>query len=406
MMVFGKKCKKLDFMLTDSVTFCNHGGFGGAPRKVIETQRSYQLEQESDPEGWYRYRVEDLYSNATDKVAEFVGSDKENLVLVENVTTGVNTVLKSLQWLPGDKILITNQTFEAVKNTLTFMNKKNEEIEIVTMDIRFPIENKEQLVYQLEETLDANKDIKMVILDHIISVSAILMPIEDMIPVCHQRGVMVMVDGAHAPGQVQLQLDQIGADFYTGDLHKWCFTTRGCALLHVDPKHSDVINPLVTAYLHFHPRLRDRFVRQSTRDCTSMCIASAAIEFLEEIGGLDVITQHNTNLVDWAVEMLANAWKTKHLPVPRSLRAPFMSLVMLPADVNDVGIPATYQGSKKLMGKIYKKYAIHCACTAFDGRFWVRVSAQIHNCKEDYFKLRDAITQEFIEEPKKNNKTK
>ncbi|XP_071946911.1 uncharacterized protein [Antedon mediterranea] len=388
--VFGRKCKLNDFMLKEWVTYCNHGSFGTVPRKVIETQRKFQLERESDPDCWYRYQVEDIYLSAVDKVAQFVGSDKENLVLLDNVTTGVNTVIKSLRWSPGDKILITNHTYEAVKKTVVFVNQMNPEIDVVTMKITFPIESKRQLVNTLKETLDANEGVKLVILDHMTSVSALLMPLEDMIPVCRQKNVMVMVDGAHAPGHVPLEVEKLGADFYTGNLHKWCFAPRGCAFLHINPKYSDIIQPLVTSHGQFEPRLCDRFKSQATRDYTSFCAAISAVEFLEEIG-MDAITHYNTNMIEWAADMLSNGWGTPRLAIHPTVRAPFMALIKLPRKDGDKLPAVNYANSEQLISIFYKKYDIVCAFTVVDGEFWVRISAHIYNCKEDYFKLRDAV---------------
>ncbi|XP_033122057.1 probable L-cysteine desulfhydrase, chloroplastic [Anneissia japonica] len=255
------------------------------------------------------------------------------------------------------------------------------------MEIKFPIASKDQLIDQLKEKIDCNSGIKLIILDHITGPSAILMPIEELIQVCHQKGVMVMVDGAHAPGQVKLELDKLGAHFYIGNLHKWCYSARGCAFLYVNSKVRDAVHPVVTTSFE-RPRLRDRFILQGTKDYTSLCASSAAVEYFKDIGGLTAVTKYNSSLLSWATDMLCKAWNTSLLPIPDSMQAPFMVLIKMP-DIENV--PLTPEGSTSIAASVYKQHNLHIACTRVDGRFWLRLSAHIYNYEDDFYKLRDAL---------------
>ncbi|XP_071948125.1 uncharacterized protein [Antedon mediterranea] len=389
---FGKVFRDSEYALDPDVTFCNNGAFSAVPKQVLFSQAKFRYMQETDPEAWFRYKVKEAISNATDNVADMFGSNKENLVLVENATTAANTILKSLSFSEGDKILITTHTFMCVKNAAMFIANNNPGVEVVVMAINLPILSKQQLVDSLLEMLNCHRGIKLAILDHITGPSGILFPIEDMIPLCHQRGVMVMVDGAHAPGQVELNLEEIGADFYFGNLHKWCYSARGCSILYVNPKHSDKVNPLVTSKVEC-PRLRNRFLMQGSKDYTALCSSSAAVEFLQDIGGLSAVKNYNEPMLKWATDMLCKAWNTTTIPIHDSLKAPFMILIKLPDFEN---IPLTPDGSKAIALSVYQKHKVHIAATRVNGRFWLRLSAHVYNTKDDYYKLRDALMDIYL----------
>ena len=176
------------------------------------------------------------------------------------------------------------------------------------------------------ETCRRNVGIKLVIIDHISSPSALVFPVKDIVQQLHDLGVAVLVDGAHAPGQLNLDLEDIGADFYTGNLHKWCYAPKGCAFLAVSDKFRSSLQPLVTSHL-YKQDLQDQFFMQGTMDHTPYLMAKKALQFYHENGGREALVRYTTPLLDWAQQMLCHSLNTTVLPVPHSMVAPFMRVL-------------------------------------------------------------------------------
>lgn len=169
---------------------------------------------ESCPDHWFRRTSQRLWKENLQAACDFVGANIENMVFVINATTGMNAAIKSILFKAGDVILATDQTYNAVKKICLQGTSRLEGVEVTFMTI--PIESHEAVVSKYREQLAANKNIKLAVIDHISSAQAIKMPVKELIDLCHEHDVLVAVDGAHAPGQVPLSLEELGADFYTG----------------------------------------------------------------------------------------------------------------------------------------------------------------------------------------------
>ncbi|XP_072016091.1 uncharacterized protein [Amphiura filiformis] len=399
-MEFGRSLMQREFCLEETSTHLNNAS-GAVPKKVFDYQISVMEERERNPEHWYRYVVNDRYMNAVAKVAEFIGCCKENLVLVETTTSGINAVAKAMSWEAGDAILCTDHTYGANINLVQHVAKENKGLDVIQMHIPLPLEHEDEVIKAYADVIEKSHKIKLAIIDHISSASAIMFPVKKLVDLCREKGVMTLIDGAHCPGQVQLDLENLGADYYIGNLHKWMFCPRGCALLWIHPSHHDTTHPIITSASIFHTNLQQRFSQQATRDPIPYLTAPKAIEFCLSLGGLDAIVARNSKLVKWAASMLSEAWTSTCLPIPISMRAPFMILIGLP----DTKVTRQYELEAKelkcptLMKVIYEKHRVFTAISYFMGKLWCRVSVQVHNCQEDYYKLRDAILDVLKDEP-------
>ncbi|XP_072015162.1 uncharacterized protein [Amphiura filiformis] len=309
----------------------------------------------------------------------------------------MNTVLKSItpKLSAGDKFLTDSHNFPAVRETLQYICNEESGLETITLEPPFPIESEDQIIKLFTDALDADKSIKVVVIDHITSCSGIKFPLERLIPECHKRGRLIIIDGAHAPGQLHLNLESLGADYYIGNLHKWLFTPRGTALLFTQPKHQSTLQPLVISYYQRSPKLRDRFTLMVTRDYNPIMCARFAIKFLNDIGGLDAVIEHNSTLLNWAADMLAEAWGTRVFPLPPTMRAPMMRLVQLPP--SDKLKLDTYEDVRQFNKKIFDTATLHVFIASLHGCLWVRISSQVYNSKEDYYYVRDVIRQMLLE---------
>ena len=212
---FGKEIRESLFLLEKGVGFTNHGSFGTVPKPVFEAHTAMLREVESNPDEWFRWKTIPLYKQSLKAVAEFVGAPEHEVALVENATTGVTTILRSLKLGPGSGVLITSLTYDSCMNAAQAVCNETGAT-YYSLEIKLPIVSKESIVEQYRRFLEEHPDVVFVLVDHITSPSTILMPVKEIASLCRSKGVRMMVDGAHAPGQLELRLSDIGADYYTG----------------------------------------------------------------------------------------------------------------------------------------------------------------------------------------------
>lgn len=394
--MYGKNMKKSNFLLDNGVVVTNHGSFGTVPKRVLEARWQFQEEMEKCPDAWFRYKVQNLWNSSLETIAKFVGADVKDMVFVANATSGINTVLKCIDFNEGDGILITNQTYGAVQMTAQEICREKK-AKLLVLNITFPTSDMTgsveyhatEVVQHYEKVLQENSNVKLAIVDSITSISALKLPVKKLTEVCHKHNVLVLVDGAHAPGQIPLDLNKLGADFFVGNLHKWLFAPRGCAILWVSPKFSDIIVPPIVSWCH-DKTLQERFFQQGTIDHTRYTSAATALKFYQEIGGMSGITKYNSQLASWASTMLAESWNTEVLPIPDSIRAPCMAVIRIPREIS-AAYGATQEGADKMITDIYNKYKVVATFVSVQASLWCRVSAQVYNVKEDYMHLAEAV---------------
>ncbi|XP_071485483.1 uncharacterized protein [Diadema antillarum] len=384
----GKDLQDREFLFAPSVVYLNNGSYGAVPRQVFDAQQRLMREREANPEEWYRFSRLRRYKEAAECVAEFVGAKPENLVLVENVTTATNCIIKSFKFQAGDQILVSSHTYGAVLKAVNMIIDLQPGVSVVKIEIPFETTS-EEIIDRHTRALEENPGIKMAMLDHITSASAIRMPLKELIALCRRHGALSVVDGAHCPGQIPLNLEEIEADFYFGNLHKWLFAARGCALFYVHPKHQSWIRTAISSHSTFAEELLERFHYIGTRDNTPYYTAATAVAFHKSLGGLEHISAYNTELVTWAADMLASAWKTKVILREESLRAPNMLLIVLP----DTPKLAKYRCENGNYNLIYDlaQAGAGVAVTNEGSRLFARISAHVYNYKEEYYKLRDVV---------------
>lgn len=384
---FGDDMKK-EFMLREKSLFVNHGSYGAIPRCVHSRKIRYLEEMESHPDIWYRYSLEGYLMNAVQKVANFLGVDVADTFLVQNVTKAVNTVLKTFPLRHGDAFMTTNLTYGSVQSVARYVTSLVPNCCVHTLNVQFPIPSEDSLVDMFDQFIAQHADIRLAIIDHITSPSAILMPVKRLVEVCHKHDVTVLIDGAHAPGQLELEIQNIDADFYTGNLHKWVFTPRGCGFLWRNPRRKyEWLRPLITASCH-GAGLGEEFAFEGTKDDTSCLCAVDGIDFFNRVGGLNAIVNYTSNLRERSVAYLEERWGTKRLPVPETMVAPNLQMVELPYLVGFSEHSEKYGILQRL---IVDRYDIQTYVHKVDGKLYLRVSTQIYNTFQDYVKLANAV---------------
>lgn len=370
--------------LDRSVTFLNHGSFGACPLPVLEAQHQWRQRMERQPLQFFGRDLEDLLDQARIQLAGFVGADPEALAFVPNATTGVNTVLRSLVFEPGDQLLTTNQEYNACRNALNYVAERSG-VEVVVAEVPFPIATSQQVVEAVLAKVSART--RLALLDHVVSQTGLIFPIQQLIRELTRQGIDSLVDGAHAPGMVPLNLQELGATYYTGNCHKWLCAPKGAAFLFVQPDRQPNIRPLTISHGANSPR-RDRsrfrleFDWVGTDDPSAYLSVPAAIHSMQSLlpGGWEELMTMNRNLALQARQVLCTALEQPAPSPPEMVGA--LAVVPLP-DGNPIA----------LQDALLEQYQIEVPIIPYPTTHsrQVRVSAQIYNTLEQYEYLAEVL---------------
>jgi isopenicillin-N epimerase len=361
--------------LDSNFAYLNHGGFGVTPEAVFAEQERWRARIERNPTHFLTYEVEDALRAALVPVAKAIGAAAEDVVFVENATTGLNAVLRSLDFEPGDEILITSLSYPAIRKAAYYAASRCG-ARVIEAEIPLPLSDKAALLRAVAAKLNIRT--KLAIFDHIASHSALLLPAAELTRLAHEAGARVMIDGAHAPGQIPLDIAAIGADWYVGNLHKWYFAPRGCGILWASKAQQPATRPLAISH-GYGEGFRAEFEWTGTRDVTPALATPAAIEFHESLGGA-ALMERNRTLVREAARMLAVRWRTE-LTGPSDAFAAMVT-VRLPQAGEASGAHAN-----ALMRELAERHQIGAAVVVLEGALWLRVAAQAYNEIADYERL-------------------
>jgi len=376
--------------LDPTIAYLNHGTVGATPRRVLAAQQAVRDEIERQPS---RFLLRELTAidmgarhpgpprmrAAADVVGAFVGARGDDLAFVDNATTGVNAVMRSLVLRPGDEILITSYVYGAVANIARFVARERGAV-VKTVEIPFPLHDPGEVVSAIAAAVGPRT--RVVVADHITSETALLLPLAEIAARCRARGVPVLADGAHAPGAIALDIPALGVDWYVANLHKWAWVPRSSGILWAPLGRQAGLHPAVISW-GLDQGFTAEFDLVGTRDPSAHLAAPAAIAFLRELG-FEAVCAHNHALAVSAARLLAARWGTA-LASPESMIAT-MATVPLPARFG-----TTREEAARLRDALLFEDRIEVQLHAAHGRLWVRVSAQVYNELSDYERLAEAV---------------
>ena len=379
------KSLRSQFLLDKKVTFLNHGSFGATPRPVFEVYQQWQRALERQPVEFLDRRFAERMTEARTALADYLGTERDNLVYVTNATVGVNIVAHSLDLGPGDEVLATNHEYGACDRAWRFLAQKRG-FRYINQPISMPLANADDFVGQLWKGVTART--KVIYLSHITSPTAIIFPVEDVCRRARERGIMSVVDGAHAPGQIHLDLKDLGADFYTGNLHKWLCAPKGAGFLYARPEVQDLLEPLVVSWgweseKPSSSKFIDHHEWWGTRDIAAFLSVPAAIQFQEENDWDRVRADCHTlameaetrirELAGLPSQYLDDSWYAQMVAAP------------LPFETDVVAIKT----------RLYDLYQVEVPLLEWNGHKLIRVSVQGYNTGEDIAALIAAL-REFM----------
>ncbi len=360
----------------------NHGSFGAVPIPVQRAQEELRRRVEANPMRELTRTMTDGLEKARSRAASFLGADLEGFVFVPNATTGINTVLAALELRPGEEVLVTDHTYGAVRFTVERACALARAAAVV-QPVPIPRRGANELCDAV--LAGVTQRTRLAIVDHIASPTALVFPIAKLVPELRRRGVMVMVDGAHAPGMFDLDLAALDPDFWTGNFHKWCCSPRGSAGLWVRAEHRSSIAPIVTSW-YVAEGYPASFRWAGTDDYTPYATVPAALDFMAGLGW-DRVRAHNRALSRYGRDVVQAALATEP-PVDPSLDELFeaMTLLRLPD-----GVATTEDEASELRLRISEELGIEALPVAWCGRGFLRLSAQAYNAPGDYEQLAEGL---------------
>lgn len=385
---------KNHFLLDPDIVFLNHGSYGACPKPVFDAWQGWQREMERNPVQFLGRRSAGLLRHARERLATYLGADADDLVFVSNATTGVNIVAKSLQLKPGDEVLTTDLEYGACGATLEIVCAQAL-ARLVVVPVALPLTGEGFVAAMLDAMTPRTR---LVMMSHITSPTALRLPIEPVLAQARVRGIATLVDGAHAPGQIALDLSTLGADYYTGNCHKWMCAPKGTAFLHARGEHHGGLHAMVTSWGEVAaegPSAWDCFIGsslferrmqwQGSRDLTGFLSVPAAIDFL---------ATH-----DWPARRAdchVRAMALMHRVSARTGIAPIADdtffLQMAP-------LPVPHQDAAALRRRLFDEYRIEVPVTQHIGadgaRTFVRASVQPYTSDDDLAALEAALVRIF-----------
>ena len=370
------------FLLDPEVIFLNHGSFGATPAPIFEASQSWQRELERQPVEFLGRRATDLMAGSRAVLADYLGTQRDNLVYVTNATVGVNIVARSINLRSGDEVLSTDHEYGACNRTWRFLSQ-NQGFTYINYPVSLPVTSTEDFVNQFWQGVTGRT--KAIFLSHITSPTAIIFPVAE---VCHrarEQGILTIVDGAHAPGQIPLNLERIGADFYVGNLHKWLCAPKGAGFLYARPKVQDLLEPLVVSWgwqseMPGISQFVDYHEWQGTRDLSSFLSVPAAIRFQQD-NDWDHVQRACHKLAAKAESGIRELTHLPSLYIDDSWFAQMVA-VSLPSRTDNV----------MLKDHLYDKYHIEVPLIKWKGSALLRVSIQGYNSSSDIEALIGALT--------------
>ncbi|HKQ71128.1 MAG TPA: aminotransferase class V-fold PLP-dependent enzyme [Polyangiaceae bacterium] len=380
------------WMLDPSIDFLNHGSFGACPTAVLEIQQHWRERLEREPVAFMLRELEGQLDAARASVAALLRADSDDLAFISNATTGVSTVLRSLDFARGDEILTTDHTYAACRNALD-ANATRAGATVVTARVPFPLCNSDEVVDAVLACVTPRT--RLALLDHVTSTTGLVWPVERLVRALAERGVDALIDGAHAPGMIPVDLGSLGAAYYTANCHKWLCAPKGAAILHVRRDRQARVRPLVISHGAASPR-RDRsrfrleFDWTGTIDPSAWLCVPDAIQFLEGLlpGGLAALRDRNRAMALGARDVMAKALGVK-APAPDEMIGALATLP-LPEATGEGQFPLHID---PLQDALFAQHRIEVPvfCWGPPRHRWIRVAAQAYNSDAQYRRLAAAL---------------
>lgn len=370
------------FLLRDNVTFLNHGSFGACPRPVFERYQWWQRESEGQPVEFHARRAPELLRQSRQALAQWLNADADDLVYVTNATVGVNIVARSLDLGPGDEILASSHEYGACDRTWQFLCERSG-ARYRHVEIPVPVTTHVDLIERLFS--EVTPSTRVLFISHITAPTALTFPIEQICRRARALGILTVVDGAHAPGQVPVDLTRINADFYTGNLHKWLCAPKGSAFLYARRDRQPMLEPLVVSWgwnavAPSGSDFIDHHEYRGTREISAPLTVPDAIAFQQE-HQWDQVRERCHQMIRHARPIIAELLGAEPIAPDSDEWYAQMSAFLLPPEIDGA----------LLKHRLYEDFLVEIPVFPWNGAETIRVSVQGYNNWSDLERLFEGI---------------
>lgn len=369
------------FLLNPDITYLNFGSFGACPKPIFEDYQEWQLELETEPVQFMTVNGPGYLKESREALAQYIHCNADDVVYVTNPSYGINIIAKSFELNAGDEILSTNLEYGALDRTWSYYCKKAG-AKHVMQEITLPLVSKEQFIEDFFKGATAKT--KAIFISHITSATALIFPVKEICEMAKARGLFTIVDGAHVPGHIPLNIEELNPDVYTGACHKWMCAPKGCSFLYVKKEWQHLFDPLVISwgYESMNPsqsQFLDYHQLQGTRDYSAFLSMPKTIQFLNE---------------NYWPEVAADCREIAHSNYIR-----FCNLLntrpLCPVTDEFLGqmcsIPVNTSQPQELQRLLFEKYRIEVPVMKQDNHIFIRYSVQAFNTQEDLDRLYNAL---------------
>jgi isopenicillin-N epimerase len=369
------------FLLRNDITFLNFGSFGACVKPVFERYQQYQLELERDPVQFIQVTGLQYLAASRKALGNYLNCHHDDVVYVTNPSYAVNIIAKSMNLQPGDEVLTTNLEYGPCDRTWNYYCNKAGAV-YKRQPIRLPLESKEDFVEQFFNGLSSKT--KLIFISHLTSSTGLRLPVEEVMAAAKEKGIITFVDGAHGPGQVEVDLQKMGVDIYTGACHKWMMTPKGSSFLYVKRELQHLFDPLIVSWGYnalfpSHSQFLDYHQGQGTRDFSAFLTIPDAIAFMNEHDWVHVAAHYRKIVHDNAVTF-CNLFDTTPLaPVTDDFIAQLLS-----AEIKT-------KEPEQLQTHLYNEYKVQIPVMRHGDKTYIRYSMNACNSQKDLDTLFDAI---------------
>jgi isopenicillin-N epimerase len=381
---FGRPLRRL-WGLADDVTFLNHGSFGACPHIVLAAQDTLRREMEHQPDVFFRERImprdlETPLRAVAGVLGAFVNAPAQSIALTENASAGTQAVLRSVTLKPGDKIMVTSHGYNAVR---LMVDARCAETGATPLIVDIPIPTTaDAVVGQIAAAL--TPDVKLAIIDHITSPTALVLPLARIIPLLRENGTQVFIDGAHSVGQMPLDITALNPDWYVSNAHKWLYAPKGSAFLYAAPHVAAITRPNVVSHF-IDMGFPKSFDYTGTRDNTAWLAIPAALEFFRDLDP-GAVWEYETRLLEALSTRMA---ALNAIPVgPAEMCAAMRAFILPTRRLAEAG------DNLNLMQALWAKHRIQIAAGVLEGKLLLRVSAQAYVSEDDIARLTETLARD------------
>ncbi|CAO3702782.1 unnamed protein product [Rhizopus stolonifer] len=401
---FGKQYRA-DFPFEEEYIPMNHGAFGSFPKKFVPLIEHYNEQTEKQPDRWLRFQVPEKLLENLERVAPILGCDSSDIVLANNSTTGVNNILRSFPFQEGDKILCYQTVYSNCGKTLEFL-ETYKKVKLVRVHLNYPLEDDDVVrltreAIEREQAKDSTHEIKLCLLDAISSLPGVCKPYQRLVKLLREYDIKSLVDGAHAIGQIKLNLRECDPDFFVTNCHKWLFAPRGCAIMYVAKRNQGIVHPTSINYaFQYHEDAADgsSFREEhypGVMNMNSFLILGESIKYRESLGGEEAICEYTHKLAVEGGELVAKMLRTQVMENSTKTLTANMVNIELP-------IPSTVSLPDSEIPNFFMKKAVFEHNTTLivyknNDKWWVRLCAQIYLDLDD-FKATGEVLLKLIKE--------